>query len=113
MSATSPPTIDLRNLDLADLGDRATRLATDARTTAHQMTTQAQRTAGRAADQARAVASTAATRARAYAERVATVAGDYVGAKIKRRVQPPIVIALTVAGAALVVALIAVATRRR
>ena len=40
-------------------------------------------------------------------DRVGTAAETYVGAKIKRRVKPPIVVALIVAGVALVVALVA------
>jgi len=40
-------------------------------------------------------------------DRVADAAERYVGAKIKRRVKPPIVMALAVAGVALAVAVIA------
>lgn len=46
--------------------------------------------------------------ARRSLDRVSDAAERYVGAKIKRRVKPPIVMALAVAGVALAVALIAV-----
>ncbi len=68
--------------------------------------------AGHLADRARATAGQVADHARAYAGRLGAVAERYVGDKIKRRVQPPIVTALVIAGAALALAIIAVAIRR-
>ena len=46
--------------------------------------------------------------ARRTLDRVGAAAESYVGDKIKRRVQPPIVAALVAAGIAMVVALVAV-----
>lgn len=112
----SSPSLDPRNLDLADLhhvADRAAEVGAVARDVAAQARARTRAVVRDAFDQARQVATATAARARTYADRLGAVAEGYVGAKIKRRVKPPIVVALVVAGAALVVALVAVATRRR
>lgn len=112
MPTVPSPSLAPRNLDLADLrrvADRAEQVGADARMAAGR----ARVVVREAFDHAREVATATAARAGAYADQLGAVAEDYVGAKIKRRVKPPIVVALVVAGAALVVALVAVATRRR
>ena len=117
MVPTDPsPSLAPRNLDLADLhavADRAAQVGADARADAAQARARTRAVVREAYDHAHQVATATAARARTYADRLGAVAEDYVGAKIKRRVKPPIVVALVVAGAALVVALVAVATRRR
>jgi len=112
MPTVHSPSPAPRNLDLADLravAHRTARVGVDARTAAAR----ARVVVREAFDHAHEVVTASAARARGYADRLGAVAEDYVGAKIKRRVKPPIVVALVVASAALVVALVAVATRRR
>jgi hypothetical protein len=112
-AATTLPYVEARNLDLATLHTLGAEIGTAATRTTARARVAAGQAVERVGAGATAAASSAATAARAYADRLGHLAEDYVGTKIKRRVQPPIVVALVVAGAALVVALIAVATRRR
>lgn len=67
----------------------------------------------RVGQRARSLAGDAVTRARAVASRAGALAESYVGDKIKRRVKPPIVTALVIAGVALAVAVVAVAIARQ
>ncbi len=67
----------------------------------------------RVGQRARSLAGDAVSRARAVAARAGAFAESYVGEKIKRRVKPPIVTALVIAGVALAVAVAAVAIARQ
>jgi hypothetical protein len=67
----------------------------------------------RVGQRARSLAGDAVSRARAVASRAGALAESYVGDKIKRRVKPPIVTALVIAGVALAVAVVAVAIARQ
>ena len=106
---TSPSDVPNLDLDLDGAAKRAAQVAADARAAL-----------GQSIDRARTVATNVTARGRAavahaggYVRHLGDLAERYVGAKIKRRVKPPIVLALVVAGVALVVAVAAIATRRR
>ena len=106
---------DTRNLDL-DLDGaaaRAAQVAADARAALGHPIDRARTVAHDVTSRTRAAARAAVAHASGYARHLGDLAERYVGAKIKRRVKPPIVLALVVAGVALVVAVAAIATRRR
>ena len=69
--------------------------------------------AGRAAARVRATVGQIADKARTYVGCLGSVAERYIGAKVTQRVRPPVLVALLLAGAALVVAIVAVVVRRK